>query len=102
MKIYHTTGSKKRDIFGKIKHESHDISQDQMCNPNSILIQYLKWKKRGRPREKQTDWDGRESLIYKKRYFTHLHNELNISTGRGCLRLPLLKLPDFTCSEGGV
>lgn len=74
-----------------------------MCNPNSVLIQHLNWRNRGRPREKGTDWGGCESLIYKYRYFTHLHNELNISTGRGCLRLPLLKLPDFTCcSEGAV
>jgi len=28
MKIYQATSSKKGDNFGKIKHESHDISQD--------------------------------------------------------------------------
>jgi len=58
-------------------------------------------KERQTERERDT-LGGMGKLNLQVRHFSQLHNELNISTGRICLCLPLLKLADFTCSEGLV
>jgi len=58
-------------------------------------------------KERQTERErdrlvGMGKVNLQVRHFSRLHNELNISTGRIFLCLPLLKLADFTCSEGAA